>query len=592
MRKGLSFRLMLSMLVVTVLVVMITSVVFMALFKHYTVSDTERTLTSCAEEIARLVSEDQAGSYEYNRRTISDYSLFIKTVLHASVWVLDQDGIFRTYHKEEDQPLHLKELDETAEAAIRRTIRGESLLTLDFSSYFGEETLSALVPVRSTTFNDGDDVRVVGVVLVHCPNANLSRTPDLVRNFLLVAVFVSAVFSVIVAFLLSEKYTEPLKKMSWAAQKMSQGDYSVRTAIHEGGEIETLSQTLDNLAQTLSGTIANLQTEKKKLNDIIDNVSDGLCAFDLNLYATQYNLAYMKMCTEEMLRQNGVADMMQQVMATKKAKTKVVSGEDILKFIATPTIEDDRVTGCVLIVQDISLSERLEKTRRDFVSDVSHEFRTPLTVIKGYMELLCDGTISDPQDVMRTYTRMEKETVALEHLVRDMLDLSRLRSGTVKTEISETNVREIIEAICDNMRTISAKKEIEIVNQGQNIPTVFGNLDRLRQLFIILIDNAIKFTPKQGTITVITEKEDDYVLVRVRDTGVGISKKDLPFVFERFYKADKSRQQTENSGSGLGLSIAAKIVEQLGGEIGVTSEEGRGTEFFIRLRIYREEDEA
>ena len=142
------------------------------------------------------------------------------------------------------------------------------------------------------------------------------------------------------------------------------------------------------------------------------------------------------------------------------------------------------------------------------------------------------------------------------------------------------------------MRTISAKKEIEILYQRQNIPTVFGNHDRLRQLFIILIDNAIKFTPKHGTITVLTEKEDEYVLIRVRDTGVGISKKDLPFVFERFYKADKSRQQTENSGSGLGLSIAAKIVEQLGGEIDVASEEGKGTEFFVRLRIYRKEDEA
>lgn len=592
MRKGLSFRLMLSMLVVTVLVVLITSVVFTALFKRYAVSDTEGTLNGCAEEIARLVSEDQAGSYEYNKRTISDYSLFIKTVLHASVWVLDQDGTFRTYYKDDNLPLHLKELDATAEAAIRRTLRGESFLTSDFSAYFGEDTLSVLVPVHSTTFADGEEVQIVGAVLVHCPNKNVSRTPDLARNFLFVAVFVSAVFSVIVAFFLAERYTEPLKKMNRAAQQMSQGDYSVRTAIHEGGEIETLSQSLDNLAQTLSETIANLQAEKKKLNDIIDNVSDGLCAFDPNLHATQYNLAYMKMCSEEMLRQNGVADMMQQVMETKRAKKKVVSGEEILKFIATPTLEEDRVTGCVLIVQDISLSERLEKTRRDFVSDVSHEFRTPLTVVKGYLELLCDGTISDPEDVKRTYARMEKETVALENLVRDMLDLSRLRSGTVKTEISETDVSEIVETICDNMRTISAKKEIEILYQRQNIPTVFGNHDRLRQLFIILIDNAIKFTPKHGTITVLTEKEDEYVLIRVRDTGVGISKKDLPFVFERFYKADKSRQQTENSGSGLGLSIAAKIVEQLGGEIDVASEEGKGTEFFVRLRIYRKEDEA
>lgn len=580
----------LSLISVTVLVVLMTCLVFTLLFENYAVSDREETLTACAEDIARLVSEDEAGTYEYHQKTISDYSLFTETALNAKVWIMDDTGLFRQTSPESETPLHLKELSSEKVDLIGKALSGDTFLTTGFSDLFDTNVLTVLVPIWSTTFFENEKQDVIGVVLVHSESKIIDETVGLARTFLLVSVAIAVVFSSIVSVILAERYTGPLKKMNRAAIKMAQGDYSIRTEVRKGGEISTLSASLDNLAATLATTIDELNGEKEKLNNIIDNVSDGLCAFDLSLQTTKSNIAFMRMCTEASLHEDGIYELMAKAMEQNRVAVKVVEKTDILKYIATPTYDEHNgSTGCLLIVQDISQSERLERSRRAFVSDVSHEFRTPLTVIRGYIELLADEAVTDPEEIKKTYARIEKETVALEKLVRDMLALSRMQSGRMELELERTDLNEILETICENMRTVSSKKQIEIVYSPVTLPDVVGNYDKLRQLFIILLDNAVKFTPENGRIFVTTSSENECVRVTVRDTGVGIPKEDLPYIFERFFKTDKSRTALEGSGSGLGLSIASSIVDLLGGEIEAQSELGKGTSFTVSLRLFKEE---
>ena len=223
---------------------------------------------------------------------------------------------------------------------------------------------------------------------------------------------------------------------------------------------------------------------------------------------------------------------------------------------------------------------KLEQVRRDFVANVSHEFRTPLTVIRGYLEALTDGAIEDKEDVDRYYQRMLSETRSLERLVSDLLELSRLQSGKITINKETLHIKSLLNDVTKSMQTIANKKEIHIKSiSPDNIPPILGDYDRLRQLFIIFIDNAIKYS-HNNTVVTISIRNKNNLEILIEDQGYGISAEELPYVWERFYKSDKSRK---NSGTGLGLSIAKRIIELHGGCVSIESIVQNGTKVFIQL---------
>ena len=240
-------------------------------------------------------------------------------------------------------------------------------------------------------------------------------------------------------------------------------------------------------------------------------------------------------------------------------------------------------TGAVCLIQDVSESERLEQLRRDYVANISHELRTPLTGIRGMVEPLMDGYIDTDEERAECYRVIYQETLRLEKLVREMLDMSRLQDGRVALEMEELELRGIVDAAVRRMKNMADDAGISLTaDTGSSALTCIGNEDRILQVLIIFIDNALGFTPAGGSVTVYARDEREQVRVGVVDTGVGIEPKDLPFIWERFYKADKSRMRT--SGTGLGLAVAKLVVELMGGEISVRSEPGRGATFEFTLR--------
>ena len=216
--------------------------------------------------------------------------------------------------------------------------------------------------------------------------------------------------------------------------------------------------------------------------------------------------------------------------------------------------------------------------RNEFVANVSHEFRTPLTIIRASTEALLDGVVTDEESRMDCYEKIETETTALERLVKDLLDTSKLRAGKMPMHLEEMEAEPLIEKIVENMRMIAEEKNIHINYTPTVLPPLMADYDRLRQLLIIFLDNAIKFTPESGTITVSAYAKDNMAYLCVTDTGVGMSEEDIPYIFERFYKVDKARGGSK-TGTGLGLAIAWQIAELHGGTIFVESKLGKGTTF-------------
>ena len=271
MLKRISVRITTIFIAVSVLVVLITSIIFSFLFRNYTVTEQKKTLTLCAEEIAQLVSEDKASSYAYNNRIITDYNLFSEGVLHAQVWIINTNGVFdRVKESEKKSPLNIMELDRDQIELIQRGFNGEEFDTRSFSPYFGEDTLSVVVPVYATqTGYEESEESIVGAVVIHCPLSDINESYSSASGMLIASVAIAIVVSAVVSVVLSSNITKPIKQMCGVASEMAAGNYNVRVGIADRSELGELATVLNYLAYTLSMTISELSSEKDKLNDII-----------------------------------------------------------------------------------------------------------------------------------------------------------------------------------------------------------------------------------------------------------------------------------------------------------------------------------
>lgn len=230
--------------------------------------------------------------------------------------------------------------------------------------------------------------------------------------------------------------------------------------------------------------------------------------------------------------------------------------------------------------------EKAEKLRRDFVANVSHELRTPLTILRGYTAALLDGTVTSPDQSSKYLNIMQEETVRLERLVKDLLDLSRLQSETAPWQTEPVPLPIIAENVIHMVEPSAKKKNISLhFTSDENTSEILGNADRLIQLLLILLDNALKHTPMEGRVTVTITQEQNRIILKVADTGIGIAQEDLPYIWDRFYKADKSHTRSE-SGAGLGLAIAKQIIERHGALVSVVSARQCGSTFTITFPIH------
>lgn len=452
-----------------------------------------------------------------------------------------------------------------------------------------EEVMNGNLVVVAVPITFMDEV--IGAVFMAQSMTEIMGGMQALTNTLALSLLLVGLLMLPVVLFFASRMVRPITRMRTVALTMAGGDLTARAEDGSNDEYGELGRALNHLSSELGSTISSLQMERNRLQSLINGLSEGIIAVDAKGATTLINPAVYGLLNLQSTDDNvraaapDVFAMFDQALSSAQAVKKTVwQGDVALHISVSPLLlQSGEVTGCVGIVSDVTSAERLEQTRRDYVANVSHELRTPLTAMRALIEPLRDGLVKTEEQRQQIYDVVLRETMRLSRLVNDMLELSRLQSGTASLSRSVFAPLPLFNLIHETYSAYAEDyQQTFVYDVPEDLPSVWGNPDRTQQVLIVLLDNAFKYTPEGGVVTLSACAEGDVVRVRVRDTGVGIPAADLPHVFDRFYKVDKSHH---SKGTGLGLAIAYEIMKHLGEEMNVTSEPGRGSCFTFTLHI-------
>ncbi|HEY4485937.1 MAG TPA: phosphate regulon sensor histidine kinase PhoR, partial [Nitrospiria bacterium] len=363
-------------------------------------------------------------------------------------------------------------------------------------------------------------------------------------------------------------------------------------------EVSDLGHALNRMAAELEAKIAEITEDRTRLNTILSSMNEGVLVLDGRGTVLLVNSVLGRMfglktpasgrpCWE-LLRHHALNEMIKTVLADRVGRSQEIvlysPGEPVFHVqasVAEPRREDG--VCAVLVFHDITGIKRLERVRKDFVANVSHELRTPLTSIKGYVEALMDGAKDDPMKNAEFLGIIQRHAEQLNATITDLLQLSTIESGRYEWRREAVSIPDLIESAARVIRPMAAKKRQTLeVRCAEPAPKIMADADRLIEALTNLMDNAVKYTPEGGRITVEAAAADGGAAIHVSDTGIGIPAREIPRLFERFYRVDRARSR-DLGGTGLGLSIVKHIVEAHGGKVTVESEAGKGSRFTVTL---------
>lgn len=412
---------------------------------------------------------------------------------------------------------------------------------------------------------------------------SILATVNDIKNILLMAYIIAMIFSLFIGFLFAKTLSNPLRKLTKQALEMAQGNLDVKIGISSQDEIGKLASAFKTMATNLKKYISELEFEKQKLERILQNMSDGVLAVNSKgeiIHINESAKRFLKGDIESFLKQ------IQSKQDLSGLQPLIYEdGSYTLEVSMATFVDSYQATGTVFILHDITEQAKLDRMRKQFVADVSHELRTPITTIKTYSETLLD--VDDESIKKEFLSVIIKECDRMTRLISDLLYLSRLDSGENILRIEEINVSELVRYVCKKMRIHAKKKHQTLLCKVQENVVIDADRDKLEQVLINLINNAIVYVQEGGRIEVGLNMNKEHVKITVEDNGPGIPEEDLPRIFERFYRVDKARSRSLG-GSGLGLSIADEIVKAHGGKILVESKEGVGTKFTVVLPLKRQ----
>jgi two-component system phosphate regulon sensor histidine kinase PhoR len=474
---------------------------------------------------------------------------------------------------------------EVAAALSGAALAGNSGSGIRFDPGTNEERVFAAAPI-------GEKEALVGVVHVSMPAIWAWRQLQRVLPAFGGALALGLVAAWFIGSRLARSLTDPVEELTRAAERLREGDLDHRVQVRTGDEIGRLGEAFSTMAGRLRETIHGLTEERHKLEAILTSMVDAVVAVDRPGRVILVNRAaedLLGVRREEVIGHPAVAALpptLSGVLHEAATQRRLVAaelpgegGERLVEIRCAPIRGNGEDAGTVAVLRDVTELRRSERLRRELTANVSHELRTPLTSIKGFSETLLTGSRGDDATTRRFLGIINAEADRLVKLVDDLMDLSRLEAKGVALELAPVDVPALIEEMVAHLRPLAGARRLE-VSPGPRA-TVLGDRNRLAQVLTNLIDNAIKFTAERGRVTIGWLDQNGDVLVTVQDDGRGIPAADLPHIFERFYKADRSR--SASGGSGLGLAITKHIVEAHGGWITVHSREGEGTIFTVVL---------
>jgi PAS domain S-box-containing protein len=458
----------------------------------------------------------------------------------------------------------------------------------------GEVRLFAAYPVT-------DRGRVVGVVHVSAPRLWVDRQLVPIWWALLTACALALLVSAFFGFRISRSVTRPIGELERSAEALSRGEYGKAVEVRTRDEVGRLGLVFNRLSERLRETVEDIRAQRNRLEAVLAGIRDAVVAVDPAGSVLLFNRAAEEIlglrreavgrAVEEVLSGSPLARLLQGAAAGREQFEELVlpgNGGRVVEVTASPIRgEGDRPEGAVAVVRDVTELRRSERLRRELIANVSHELRTPLTSIKGFAETLLAGALHDPQHARRFLEIIESEANRLMKLVDDLLELSRLESKGVTFQLQPVDLDRLCRAVVERYAPHAEEAGIRLTYAGGSPAVVHADPDRVEQVLTNLLDNALKFTPEGGEIRVRVSREGTHAVVSVEDTGRGIPPDDLPHIFERFYRADRSRARRAG-GFGLGLAIAKHLVEMQGGRIWATSRPQEGSTFSFLLPLVQE----
>ena len=461
--------------------------------------------------------------------------------------------------------------------------------------------------VTTIPLMSGDTNNVVGVVYIRASLESVYSTVTSISLIYLSATVITIIIGLILSIIISREITRPIEEMRKQTLRIARGDFSGRVKVNGNDELGQLSAAINNLSIRVEESQESTDAERRRLDGVLAHMSDGVLATDRRGNVIIINNMALQLLgvddEKEVIGQSilGVLDIRQNYSIRDLVENGQAQNEVILDGLTDDTIisatfspiqrESGFVSGLVCVLHDITDQVQEEEERKQFVSNVSHELRTPLTSVRSYVEALSDGAINDPELSPRFLKVVEDETERMIRMINDLLSLSRMDSGTTKLDLEYVNIGELFNYILNRFDMIIKNETADDSDQKKyTIDRHITNKslwveidpDKFTQVIDNIMNNAVKYSPDGGVITARLTDTHNHVILSIADQGLGIPRKDLRHVFDRFFRVDKARSRKQG-GTGLGLAISKEVINLLGGQIWVNSTEGKGSTFYIAL---------
>nr|WP_216857186.1 ATP-binding protein [Paenibacillus tritici] len=454
----------------------------------------------------------------------------------------------------------------------------------------------------------------LGLFLLPYIDSNFTNSGAIKRLFMYTCMIGFSLTTFFALFLFT-KITQPMQQVIEAANDIRRGEYGTRLTLVTSDEIGQLATSFNHMAAELEENIRSLNNEKGHLSSVLRSMSDAVITFDIEgriiltnphgqtLLETWSDLAWEQEEESGLLPPGAASSEVPPPLRPLFFSTLRGGGDErsnihvrqgVWSVHMAPLYSEDNLRGAVAVLRDVTEEVRLEKMRRDFVANVSHEIRTPLSMMQGYSEALLDGMASSPEESSELVQVIHDESLRMGRLVKDLLDLARMEAGHTDILKAQVDVGELLERVYRKFSVRAKERDImlELKLPERELLLKAADEDKLEQVLTNLLDNAFRHTPADRRISILADTATlegrSYVEIQIRDQGAGINPEDLPFIFERFYKADKARLRGETGGTGLGLAIVKNIVESHRGSIYASSKLGEGTTFTLRLPVEKQ----
>ena len=510
------------------------------------------------------------------------------TDINARVTIIAADGT--VLGDSEDNPVTMENHSTRPEViAALATGYGE---IVRYSTTLNEQMMYVAVSIK-------DNNEVLGVARVSLPLSDVRNSIHHLTIVISLAVILTIILTGFATWLIVRITTRRIREVTRASREIAAGDFKQDIQIRSRDEAGELGKAFNEMTGNIRKLVESISTEQSKLETVLSNMADGVIVTDKEGNISLANHAAEKLFgfRAEAIISKTVIEVTHDHEIDNLAKRCLARGEQLnsqieltsagkyLRVIAIP-ITGKVLSGCLLLLQDLTEMRNLQTMRQELVGNISHDLRTPLAGIKIMVETLREGAIDDKKASIDFLTRIENEVDRLTQMVSELTELSRIEAGSVELKKEAVNLNELVDEAIIQLSPLANKQNITLNTVlSDSLPSVKVDRDRISQTITNLIHNAIKFNRTSGNVTIITSSDDKAITVKVIDTGIGIPKANLPHVFERFYKADKSRA---NSGSGLGLAIAKHTIEAHGGIIWAQSEAGKGSTFSFTIPINSE----